>query len=248
MRRVERAGLAAMPARTGWELPGWVCLADGAGFVGRANAATPVPHTDPVPPTDVARAYVRRGLTPTIRWTPEAGSVAATELAGDGWRTFDETLVMTRRLAPGARANVDALPAAAAAVAGRPLASTSWRALYASQYRPEEGSVRLRLALDAPAPKRYAEVSVAGLTAGVGLAVAHQDVVGVFDVYTDPARRRAGIARSLVTSLLAWGVDGGAELAYLQVSGTNDAAIALYRALGFDTAYTYVYARPPSFT
>jgi ribosomal protein S18 acetylase RimI-like enzyme len=43
----------------------------------------------------------------------------------------------------------------------------------------------------------------------------------------------------------AWAVDLGATRAVLQVSVTNTAALALYRALGFTEHHRYRYWRPP---
>src|SRR5690606_36009002 len=148
--RIERAALAALPARDRWELPGWVCLADDGGFVGRANAATPVAHAEPAALHEVVMSYSARALSPRVRWTPQASVDTATELSTDKWRTWGEVLVMTRP--------VDELPAPSplgTAVNGSAVATAEWGRAYATQYRPGEDAVRLRLAAEAPRPKRY---------------------------------------------------------------------------------------------
>ncbi|HZJ08140.1 MAG TPA: hypothetical protein VFD39_00435, partial [Trueperaceae bacterium] len=54
LRRLERFSVSALPARASWELPGWLCLADDGGYVGRANSATPMPAAEPVGVREVA--------------------------------------------------------------------------------------------------------------------------------------------------------------------------------------------------
>ncbi|MFB6101531.1 MAG: GNAT family N-acetyltransferase [Haloplanus sp.] len=63
-----------------------------------------------------------------------------------------------------------------------------------------------------------------------------RDLGHVKDLAVDPSSRRRGIGRSLLDqSLVALTVDG-AELVKLEVRESNDAAQALYRDVGFETA------------
>jgi ribosomal-protein-alanine N-acetyltransferase len=55
-------------------------------------------------------------------------------------------------------------------------------------------------------------------------------------VAVHPARRRQGLAQQLLHALLQQGRRLGATRATLEVSSGNPAALALYRALGFQTA------------
>jgi ribosomal-protein-alanine N-acetyltransferase len=55
-------------------------------------------------------------------------------------------------------------------------------------------------------------------------------------VAVDPARRRQGLARSLLGALLLRGRRLGATRATLEVSSGNPAALGLYQALGFQSA------------
>ena len=59
-----------------------------------------------------------------------------------------------------------------------------------------------------------------------------------------PRARRQGLARRLTQSVCAWGASQGAAFAYLQVVATNQAALPLYAALGFETVYSYGYRMP----
>jgi ribosomal-protein-alanine N-acetyltransferase len=54
-------------------------------------------------------------------------------------------------------------------------------------------------------------------------------------VAVDPTRRRLGLAQGLLRALLQVGLQLGAAKATLEVGSRNRAALALYRALGFQT-------------
>jgi GNAT superfamily N-acetyltransferase len=72
------------------------------------------------------------------------------------------------------------------------------------------------------------------------------DHMGLFDVLVMPEARRRGLARRVTESLYSWAWTHGARFAYLQVVATNAAALPLYAAQGFRTAYAYEYLVPPS--
>lgn len=55
----------------------------------------------------------------------------------------------------------------------------------------------------------------------------------VAGVYVDPAHRRGGTARALMAALIDAARDGGLDGLRLMVTVGNDAALALYRSLGF---------------
>lgn len=79
--------------------------------------------------------------------------------------------------------------------------------------------------------------------AAVGSAVLHGRWAGLFNVAVDPGRRRLGLGRRVSQGMLDWAARAGAEQAYLQVEEGNEAAVALYRSLGFEDAYRYWYRR-----
>lgn len=266
VRRLERFSLRALPASETWELPGWRCLADSGGYVGRVNSATPVPSLadEPAALSEVATSYRQRGLPPKIRWTPEAAATIEAQLNRAGWLSHGEVLVMTRALAsqpplPHQEFAAGSLPAGLELeVAALP--TDSWERLYRSGYGAAEGAARARLARQAPAPRGFADARLpagAGpnaaaatgpLTAGVGLGLTGNGLLGLFDIMVAPALRRRGVATALLTALSDWGRVNGAELAFLQVAADNRPAVELYRRLGFETAYSYVYARPATET
>jgi len=80
-----------------------------------------------------------------------------------------------------------------------------------------------------------------GQPVAAGLGVLDGDWMGLFDIVVTPEQRRRGIGRALVSDLTQWGYDHGATRAYLQVHAANEAALALYADLGFETIYHYWY-------
>lgn len=77
--------------------------------------------------------------------------------------------------------------------------------------------------------------------AAIGVAVVDGDLVGLFDVVTDPEARRGGHARTLTAAMLGWAVDQGATRSYLQVVAGNEPAEALYEGSGFVESHRYWY-------
>ena len=75
--------------------------------------------------------------------------------------------------------------------------------------------------------------------------VIDNDLVGLFSLVTSTAKKRQGLASSLLSSALSWARQQGARTAWLQVESANTPAITLYKKFGFHEAYEYVYARPP---
>jgi ribosomal protein S18 acetylase RimI-like enzyme len=66
-------------------------------------------------------------------------------------------------------------------------------------------------------------------------------MVGLYDIFTPPEARGQGHAHTLCSALLAQAGGQGAQHAYLQVGSDNEAALRLYRRLGFSFAYRYHY-------
>lgn len=92
-----------------------------------------------------------------------------------------------------------------------------------------------------------ASVAVDGAVAAIGFAVVDRPWVGVFGMATGEPHRRQGLATAVLGALLAAARHRGADRAYLQVEEGNEAALALYRRLGFAGHHRYHYrseARP----
>ncbi len=185
----------------------------------------------------MATASRRQGLTPTIRITPLTPPAVVALVEHDGFEAFDETLTMV-------------LPTDAAAMpAGVETWETEHRRRWAEAMKTTASAKAadvgaLVAVLERIVPEAALMVAVDdGTVAASTLAVRDRDLVGLFDVGTNPAFRRRGHASACVRAALAWGRAGGARTAYLQVLAGNAVAVDLYRRLGFTEAYRGDYRR-----
>ncbi|MEM1378320.1 MAG: GNAT family N-acetyltransferase [Pseudomonadota bacterium] len=76
------------------------------------------------------------------------------------------------------------------------------------------------------------------------LCVHDNDMAGLFNIAVREDKRSQGYGRSIVRTALRWAHGQGAHRAWLQVEQKNASALALYKRLGFDEAYRYVYRTP----
>jgi ribosomal protein S18 acetylase RimI-like enzyme len=71
--------------------------------------------------------------------------------------------------------------------------------------------------------------------------VIEEELVGLYDIFTAPDHRGAGLGRAVCLHLLQRARGQGASCAYLQVDADNDPARRLYAGLGFSDGYAYHY-------
>lgn len=240
--RVEDAGInASAPPQQRW-LDGWL-LRFSPGKAKRARCVQAV--ADGRLPLDQRLAlcqavFAGAGLPMVLRITPfsrPAGLDAA--LAARGYRRADDTRVM---VAPACPSVADALPAGhvlqrcgAAEFSER---VGAWRGSSAGQ----RAAMAQRL-MQSPVPYQGWLLRRSGDDAllACGQTATEADLVGLYDVFTDPAARGQGWARRLCSQLLAQAHAAGARVAYLQVDADNAPARAIYQRLGFADAYAYHY-------
>lgn len=243
VRALEPRARRAWPALEEARLEGWILRA-AAGVTRRLNSVHPDGDvSDPVAALEHARRwFTARELPLRAYLTPAARPAGLeTRLVAAGWTREAGALVQVADLAPPAAAAPPQRPPDLEAAAGMEWMDcfTAWRDLDAATAR-----VHREILARVPEPCAFVAVGDDSPRA-VGLAVADDGWVGLFDLVTDPAARRAGWGRRLVVALLAWGVEAGARRAYLQVQDDNAPALALYAGLGFRTAYSYAYRRAP---
>ncbi|WP_238913163.1 GNAT family N-acetyltransferase [Achromobacter insolitus] len=184
--------------------------------------------------------YARHGLPMVLRITSIGPDFSLdAELESRGYILTGETRVMFTPLAPrpGARSDllfniVDTARFAAAVGAMRNSESG---------HIAEHGARLQGLAVDI---SPVLATDATGQCVAAGLAVRDGDLLGLFDIVTDPGQRRKGYAAALIEHLLAIGAAGGATTAYLQVEPENTAARALYGRYGFKDCYAYWYRLP----
>lgn len=236
---LEERAMNAWPALHTVAIGGWLCRLS-HGCTKRANSINAL-----APGLDFARVrraaealYADHGLPAIFRLSPLAPAACDRTLAAAGYLQLDPSVVM---LAPiGGRTAPTSVE-----IAARPdddwLAGIAAANGIAPALRPTHDLMVRSIVL----PAAFATIRQAGEPVGFGLAVRERGMVGLFDIVVAPTARRRGHGRTIVQALMAWGHAAGATAAYLQVRGANDAALELYRRLGFRDAYRYHYRRQP---
>jgi len=72
-----------------------------------------------------------------------------------------------------------------------------------------------------------------GMAIGAGALDDPSKTAYLFGMWVEPGRRRAGIGKRLVETVIEWGRAGGAVRIELEVNELTRSAVALYQACGF---------------
>lgn len=235
---VERAAALAWPGSERTVIGEWA-LSAGDGFSRRRNSTVPV---GPVPDDldrrldDVASWYTNRGLSTLYRITPMCSQEIDAALDQRGFSLEEPVLVMTRPLP------VDELPGE---IVASPAATDEWISTELDALGIDRSFADPWLAAinAVPAPVSFV-TSVSGTASvGAGFGVIVDGLLGVFEMAVQPGHRRRGHAKRMMSALHSFGHRGGAEQAFLQVVERDDAAVALYRSLGYEESHRYWYRR-----
>lgn len=239
--RLETANLSAWPAERLAHDGTWLLRRTPGHGSKRLNSLN---FLDPTDDADVekrlaamAAASRRQGLDPTIRITPLTPPAVVALVEQGGFEVFDETLTM---VLPTAGAT---LPSGVEAWDAAP--RRRWAEAMKTTASAKAADIGALVAvLERIVPEAALMVAIDGGTVAAStLAVRDRDLVGLFDVGTNPAFRRRGHASACVRAALAWGREGGARTGYLQVLAGNTVAVDLYRRMGFTEAYRGDYRR-----
>ena len=157
-------------------------------------------------------------------------------LADDGYRAEAHTSLQLLDL--GNRADS---PHPATTLSATP--GGDWLAAYArmSNLKDENRLTCERILRNILPDRRFASIAVDGQIVACGLGVLQSGSIGFYNIVTDSAFRKQGLAQGIIVSLLAWAKAEGATRGYLQVMLDNPPALALYAKLGFREAYQYWY-------
>jgi ribosomal protein S18 acetylase RimI-like enzyme len=103
--------------------------------------------------------------------------------------------------------------------------------------------------LTSPVPYRGFVLAREGAAVACGQIAQEADVVGLYDIATDPRQQRLGLASWLCKHMLTVAItEQGARCAYLQVGADNEGARRIYARLGFTDGYSYHYRLAPTET
>jgi GNAT superfamily N-acetyltransferase len=241
VRRLEELAFRGWPALETQDRAGWR-LRFANGYTKRANSINALgqhAQIDLSALQSLEAAYRARNQAPVWRLTPLAPPAVDGILSTRGYRTIERSLLQVCPLhagfaaAPEVRIHAEPTPA--------------WIEAFCthSPVRPEHRDTMRRMLATIAAPAGFAFVEAAGRPLAMAIGAVEGDHMGLFDVLVMPEARRRGLARKITESLYAWAWGHGARFAYLQVVATNEAAMPLYAAQGFRTAYAYEYRIPP---
>jgi len=194
--------------------------------------------------------FAAQGVPFHLRWTPLTPPTLVAHVDAAGWPRVGETDVWVRDIDPVAEGPQD--PSGPVARI-ETVDLDAWIAAFGAigGTRPEAVTPvaldRLRAALSRVAVPLVClrARNASGDIAGVAVAVADGDLLGIYDLAVAPAARRFGLGSRLVTDCLAQGRRRDCRTAWLQVTRENAPARALYARLGFVPAYSYHYRHPP---
>ncbi|MEY7976156.1 GNAT family N-acetyltransferase [Streptomyces pilosus] len=214
------------------------------GFTRRANSVLPL--GDPGVPLDEALTAVRgwygaRGLPAYVQTATGAQGtqeLLCAELEARGW-----VREVTAELWVGPLAPVADLGGEPSEVVLSREADEAWLARYR---RKGVSEVALRVLSGGPSVW-FATVpgDDADAPAAIGRCVVDGRWAGFAAVEVDPARRRQGLATTVMAALARRALDEGASAAWLQVEEDNAGARALYGRMGFAAHHAYHHYRAP---
>lgn len=238
---VERAGLKGWPGiEVEWD-GSWVRRAAN-GYTQRANSVQSLdPRDDADAAARVAAAvdwFENRGIRPTFRVTPLAGPNIVAALDAAGWDTVDNSHLFAMELGstePDPRGSLyDLLD---------PIFLSVQQQLRG--YSDEKlGKLRALLSVVESPGKGIVLRSTEGEPVATALMVVADGIVITGNVITDSSQRRMGYGAAMMRTGLAWARSAGATVAALNVGADNPAGQALYRRLGYERQYDYVYRVP----
>jgi ribosomal protein S18 acetylase RimI-like enzyme len=243
VRRHEAAGFRAWPAASLHYDGTWAIRLTAGHPAKRLNSVNPLDPSDTARLADrIARAgrrFEAYGRPLTFRMSPLSGAVLADHLDREGWSRFDESLVMCMPLSgPAIDKALDQIPLkdvvrfinAAILTEGLDPALRPGLSEIIGAIEPRKGLFVLEHE---------------GQPVTTAICVQDGDLAGLFEIATASRERGRGYARRTILSALKWARSHGARTGWMQVSADNEAALSVYRALGFTEVYRYHYRRPP---
>lgn len=243
VRRYEAAGFRAWPAASVHYDGSWVIRLTAGHPARRLNSINVLDPSDTRQIKDriekAARRFDSYERPVTFRITPLTGEAISDFLDKEGWKTVSESIVML--------ADIEALQ----------LESAIDHIPFKDIGRFVDALIKVRGTNRGLKPG-LSEI-IGSIVPDAGLFVAEQDgepistaicvhdndLAGLFEVATHAQSQRRGHGRDIVLAALKWAKLLGARRGWLQVEADNEAALCLYRSLGFSELYRYHYRQLP---
>ena len=240
VRRIEAVGFRSWPAASVRYDGTWALRLTAGHPAKRLNSVNPL---DPSDDTNLRvrieraeRAFDTFGRPLIFRLSPLAPPRLDILLEDRGWKRFDETIVM--------RANLEDVDLSSAMDhvpyqdRGHWIDQCVSMNSFSASLKPGLSELMEAVHGDLALFLRETET---GTPLAALMAVRFGDLCGLFEVITNPAERRQGHGRQLVSDALLWARERGARSAWLQVVANNLPAVGLYKKLGFHETYRYAY-------
>lgn len=224
---MERAHVAAWPARETAVVSGWLWRCSGGGSQ-RANSVSTVDFSGSgieAAVQDIEARYRTRGAPARFQIFDETQPAILPEvLQRRGYRQAESTITMFK---PAEPANV------AEAVERRDAPWPGWLDVYLGAITESRRQANQQILAAIPAPRAFFGYRRNGRIIATALCVISHGCAVIECVATDAAKRRSGAARATLQTLLTWAASQGTTLTGLQVTEANAPAINLYQSLGF---------------
>lgn len=247
VRRFEAAGFRAWPAASAHYDGTWVVRLTAGHPAKRLNSVNPLDPGDLTGLNErvgrAARRFEAYGRPLTFRLTPLSGDRLQAYFDEQGWSVFDRSLVMRMPLSAAS-----AVDAAMDQIPLKDIGRFVSAALKVHRFDPA-----LRPGLSEIIGAIRTEVGLfvledEGEPVSSLICVQDGELAGLFEIGTVETERGKGYGRRTILSALKWAKLRGARQAWLQVGADNEAALSLYRSLGFEQVYDYHYRQPPEST
>ena len=237
---LEELAVNAWPALQTLHYDGWV-LRFAEGYTKRANAVHPLyPGVEAIEPKIefCECVYQEKGQNVVFKMTSGSSTQHLDRVLSDRGYIHDSlTSVQTLTLdGVGEKVNLGCATMESTA-------SETWltTCCQMNQINDRNKGILQRMLGNIIPAKCFATIYHDDTVVACGLGVRQGEHVGLFDLVVHPSYRGQGYGTQLVLNLLAWGRQGNARRAYLQVMLNNSPALHLYQKVGFREQYQYWY-------
>jgi ribosomal protein S18 acetylase RimI-like enzyme len=232
---IEQAAVRGWPALESIAVDGWLWRFTSGGSI-RANSVAALRFSGTDVETAIARceALYRTRAAPAVVTVSDVSAPDDLDLrlAARGYLRGDDHVTLAKPVADGATTPLGV-------TVGRQPAS-GWMAAYLSGLSQDRRGIAPRLVAGLPQERTvFVAAEADGQVASSGLTVIDGQVASVQCMATRPEFRRRGRAGAVLGAIEAVAAAHGARWLYLQTSGDNHAAIALYGRVGFTVAGRY---------